>query len=355
MKEFPYFEFSGSSHDIGRQHGRLAGTLVRKHLDMAVEKLRAKGIALSQAKQKARLYKPFVEQYMPQFAEELVGLAEGAELPLEDAYILQLRSELGEETTNECTTFAVSGRLTADGEPLAGQNADLPANTCNVGIVIKVRPNDGRPAILMLTPAGQISYMGINDRGLAVFANFLNTDGWRTGLPRYMLSRLVLEQPGINQAVTRLAKIRRASPRNLLIADAFGQALDLELAVDRMSRVEPDNGLLTHANHFIAKDLLNEERQDKDSLANSRARQARLKQLLESEPENGITMEYIKSCLRDRTNAPDCLCRHPGDDPIDQVITWASLVARPSKGELYIAAGPPDQTEYTLYTLEQSK
>jgi isopenicillin-N N-acyltransferase-like protein len=122
-----------------------------------------------------------------------------------------------------------------------------------------------------------------------------------------------------------------------------------------MGRIDPDRGLLAHANHFIAAAMTGEEHQPDDALANSQARQTRFKQLLENPPENGITLEYIKSCLRDRTNAPDCLCRHPGDDTIDRVITWASLIARPSKGELYITAGPPDQTEYTLYTLEQSE
>lgn len=122
---FPYFEFSGSNRDIGRQHGRSAGELVHRHLNMALGKLQAKDIDRSLARRRARLYIPFIEAHAPHFAEELRGLAEGADIELEDAYILQLRAELavapGEDGTeqaamarellaHECTTFAISDR-----------------------------------------------------------------------------------------------------------------------------------------------------------------------------------------------------------------------------------------------------
>lgn len=365
---FPYFEFAGSPHEIGYQHGSQARELVHRHLKMALGKLAAAGVDHAEARRRAELYMPHIERHTPKFARELEGLAEGAGIEVADAYILQLRAELQttnfdaaggdsaaearerEAIANECTTFAISGEVTADGVPIAGQNADLPAPTCELGIVMRVTPDDGRPELLMLTPAGQISYIGINDRGMAVFANFINTAGWRPGFPRYLLSRTILEHDSIATARQRLARIERASSRNVVIMQGDGQAIDLELAVEREGVIEPDEGVITHANHFVAPEVVDEEQARGDRLANSCTRHERMRELIESK-RGAITVEDTMTFFRDRANAPDAICRYEGDGP-DDYMTFASVIARPSVGELFVAPGPPDQHEYTRYAFD---
>ncbi len=363
---FPYFELSGSPHEIGFQHGKKAGVLVQQHLDMALGKLAAAGIDHEEARRRAALYIPHIEQHTPKFSLELEGLARGAGIQVTDAYILQLRAELRttgpdgvepasaamrrEAIANECTTFAVSGDVTGDGIPIAGQNADLPAPTRDLGIVVKITPDDGRPTLLMLTPAGQISYIGINDRGLAVFANFINTTGWRPGFPRYLLSRTILELDSIAAARERISTIERASSRNVIIMDRDGDAVDLELAVEREGVVNPDRGVIAHANHFIAPEVLDEEQAQGDRLVNSCTRLERMRELIE-ESRGSVTLQDTMEFFRDRSNAPDAICRYEGDGPGDYM-TFASVIARPSLGELYVAPGPPDQHEYARYTLD---
>ena len=365
MDPFPYYEFAGSNLDIGRQHGRLAGEHVNRHLNMALGKLAARDVDHALARQRSAAYMPYIQRHAPHFAEELRGLAEGAEISEEDAYILQLRAELAvnpgvemdaveaararEAIAHECTTFAVSGALTADGQPLAGQNADLPAGTRDVAIVARVQPDD-KPGFLMLLPAGQISYIGINDRGLGVFANFLNTDGWRPGFPRYLLSRTVLEHGSIDGALDRLATIPRASSRNVLIVDGEGNSISMEYAVDTEGRLDPEDGLLAHTNHFADPAVVECERAEDDRLANSCTRLERMRELLEAD-RGSLTPERVMRAFRDRAHAPDAICRRLGDGPGDY-ITFASVIARPSSGEAWIAPGPPDQYSYTHYALD---
>lgn len=360
--KFPYFEFSGSRAEIGRQHGQMAGEIVHRHLEMALGKLAARDVSHEEARSRAGRYIPFIEDHTPKFAEELQGLAHGAGIAVEDAYILQLRAELavhpGLETgsteaalardsmANECTTFAVTGEVTSDGAPIAGQNADLPAGTKDLGIVVKIQPDDG-PAILMLTPAGQISYIGINNAGLGVFANFLNTSGWRPGFPRYLFSRTILEEQSLQAGVQRLTSIPRASSRNVLMVDSHGEAMDIEFAVDRAGKLAPKDGILAHSNHFIDESMRDEEQSAEDRHRNSCTRLDRMRELLESE-RGSITVDSAMRFFRDRENAPDSICRHLGDGP-DDYITFASVIARPSLGELYVAPGPPDQHEFTRY------
>lgn len=242
-----------------------------------------------------------------------------------------------------------SGAHTADGVPIAGQNADLPAGARDVGIVMKVVPND-RPAILMLTPAGQVSYIGMNDRGMSVFANFINTGGWRAGFPRYLLSRTVLENESIDDALAKLATIPRASSRNVLIMDRAGDAIDIELAVEREARLDPVDGVIAHSNHFVAAELHDCETATEGRLRNSCLRLDRMRELILSE-SGSITPQTAMGYCRDRANVPDAICRHLGDAP-DDSITFASVIARPSLGEMLVAPGPPDEYEYTRYTFD---
>jgi isopenicillin-N N-acyltransferase-like protein len=332
---------------------------------MATGKLRAAGIDGPEQRRRARLYIPYIEEYAPKFAREIKGLAQGADITVEEAYMLQLRAELQttdfdaegsqaaaearEMIANECTTFAISGDVTADGIPIAGQNADLPAPTLELGIVMKITHDDDRPDILMLTPAGQISYIGISGNKLAAFANFINTTGWRAGYPRYLFSRTVLEQDSIASARARLAPIRRASSRNLIVMDGTGDAVDLELAVDCEGVIEPRNGVIAHSNHFLAPEVQDEEQAKGDRLQTSCTRYERMTELIESK-RGSITVEDTMNFFRDRAHAPDAICRHEGDGPSDYM-TFASVIARPSIGELYVAPGPPDQNAYTRYAL----
>ena len=365
MSEFPFFEFSGSPEEIGRQHGEHVRDLVHQHLEMATGKLRASGIDGPEQRRRARLYIPYIEEYAPKFAREISGLAQGANITVEEAYMLQLRAELQttdfdsegsqaaaearEMIANECTTFAISGEITSDGIPIAGQNADLPAPTRDLGIVMRIKHDDERPDILMLTPAGQISYIGISGSKMAAFANFINTTGWRAGYPRYLFSRTALEEDSVGAARKRLAPIRRASSRNLIIMDGTGDAVDLELAVEREGVIEPNQGVITHANHFLASEVQDEEQAKGDRLQNSCTRYERMTELIESK-RGTVTIEDTMTFFRDRAHAPDAICRYEGDGPSDYM-TFASVIARPSVGELYVAPGPPDENEYKRYTL----
>jgi isopenicillin-N N-acyltransferase-like protein len=187
---------------------------------------------------------------------------------------------------------------------------------------------------------------------MAAFANFINTGGWRAGFPRYLLSRTALEHDSIAAARARLAGIQRASSRNLILMERNGDAIDLELAVVREGIIEPKDGVIAHANHFVSPDVLDEEQAKGDRLANSCTRHARMAELID-ERKGSITLEDTMRFFRDRTNAPDAICRYEGDGPGDYM-TFASVIARPSAGELYVAPGPPDQNEYARYELARA-
>ncbi|MFS0558693.1 C45 family autoproteolytic acyltransferase/hydolase [Brevibacillus sp. 179-C9.3 HS] len=350
-KTFPFYTFRGSHREIGRQYGEACAELIGKHLDYALARLESKvKIPSRQALEEATMqYRAYVKKYAPYFDEEIQGLAESTGLSMGEVYLLQLRAELYTEfdANDECTTFAVLPEATVDGTPLIGQNADLPDFYSEIGIVAEFVPDDGHTC-LMLTPAGQISYIGINKQGLGVFANFLTCEGWRVGFPRYLLSRLALTKGTVKEAIELVRSVHRASSRNLILLDQTGTAADLETTASRDSILEPVHGLLAHSNHYLSPELLEEERLGGGHLNNSRTRYERMRTLLDDN-HGQLNTPLMQEILRDRGSEPYPLCRMPGDDGTDS-ITFASVIAEPSKGRLCIAIGPPNQYEYQYYS-----
>lgn len=353
---FPFYRFAGSHRQIGRQFGEAAAERIQRHRDLALDRLRDRSqVAPDAALAAALAYRPYVLEHARFLDEEIQGVAEGSGLSLAEAYLLQLRAELAKqpaqrpsgETGDECTTFAVLPEATANGSPLVGQNADLPAFYGEIGIVMEIVPDD-MPRVLMLTPAGQVSYIGINDRGLGIFANFLTCDGWRVGFPRYGFSRVGLRYETVDEAIAAIRALPRASSRNMIMLDSHGTAADLETTPARDARLDPVDGLLTHANHYVAETLLDKERSPVAQVANSRVRQGRMDDLLR-ERRGTLDAGVMQEILRDRACYPDTLCRQSGDDPTSDVITFASVIAEPAAGQMWVAVGPPDAHPYRRY------
>src|SRR4051812_28737566 len=134
---FPYFQFAGSHREIGRQFGESCRELIHRHVDLAVNRLETRvGIPAGIAFQRALAFQDSVAHVAPYFSDEIEGMAEGADITLAQAYLLQLRAEVATlgpwtdevaEANDECTTFAILPEATASGVGLVGQNADLPA------------------------------------------------------------------------------------------------------------------------------------------------------------------------------------------------------------------------------------
>ena len=359
---FPSFRLAGTHRQIGRQFGEACADAIHVHRDLALTRLRDRsGIAPERALADALRYRPFVVEHAAFFDEEIQGVAEGSGISLAEAYLLQLRAELAVGTgkahngddNDECTTFAVLPEATADGSPLIGQNADLPAFYKEIGVIVEIVPDDA-PSVLMLTPAGQVSYIGINDRGLGVFANYLTCDGWRLGFPRYLFSRLALTKETVDDAIAAIRAVPRASSRNLIMLDAHGTAADLETTPTRDARLDPRDGLLAHSNHYVAPELESEERSPERQVANSRVRLDRMEDLLRHH-RGTLDIGGMQTILRDRDCTPDALCRLPGDDPSSDFITFASVIAEPSKGRMAVAVGPPNEHPYRDYALSDSE
>lgn len=349
---FPHLEFRGTHRAIGEQHGEALRTQVRQHLEVIYAQARSKSnLGRERVLELAQTFVPYIEEYAPDFIDELHGLAHGAGISFAEAVLLQVRQEAAHtarfgEASLECTSFAVTAPYTRSGRTFAGQNADLAGNIEDFSAVVSFAP-PGKPAILMLIPAGQLSYLGMNSEGMGAFANFLSCTDWRVGFPRYLLTRLALEQYTLADAVTAVLTPRRASSRNLMLADRHGHITDIEMTAT-VHTMAQGKGCLTHANHFVLPGMAQWESTRPHEFRNSTCRHNRISALLE-ERRGAIGLAELKEVMCDHANGHDSICAHPGGDK--DWHTFASLIAVLDEARMEVAKGPPCAHEYVSYAV----
>ncbi|MCO5215758.1 MAG: C45 family autoproteolytic acyltransferase/hydrolase [Thermomicrobiales bacterium] len=351
-RTFPFYRFAGSHREVGQQYGEACRDLIVQHRDLALERLYAHShLTYDDVVERTLWYRPWLHAVAPFFIEELVGLAQGANITEAEAWLLQLRAEVAiveeNEAGDECTSYAIEPSATSDGVGLVGQNADLPAFYRDIAIVAELGFDD-IPSILMVLPAGQLSYLGINDAGMGVSANFLTCDGWRVGVPRYFFSRLALTQRTVEDAATLIDSLHRASSRNLIMMDAKGTALDLETTVTESARLYASDGVLAHANNYLAPELLHAERSTGIGLTNSQGRFESMRSML-VERRGCLNVEVMMEVLCDHTDPMACVNRHRDDIPELDSMTFASLIMQPTLGKMDVAVGPPDENDFMTY------
>jgi len=332
---FPLVEVSGDSYAMGYQHGEQAGVLVKHYARLIVK---STGISLESLCARTMAYLPLMEELSPEFVKEVRGLADGAGISFEEALLCQARGTAARVPLEGCTALALTGSATPDGATLGAQNIDQEPEYADIMILLRVQPNDGRPEALMLTPAGQLGYQGMNEWGLAHFSNALFDSDWQMGLPHYPLKRLLLEQQTVGQAIDLMASHRTCSAGNVLLCDGQGRVGDVEYRPEGVAVPDADSpDAALHTNHYLSREFCVHERH---SVLDSRDRLDRLRQLVRDNWGH-ITVDTVKHILADHQGDPCAICRHGGThgERFAGFHTVAGLIAEPGKRQLHVRRG----------------
>lgn len=358
QKYFDHYIFSGTHREVGRQHGEALRGQIQEHLQITYANAkRVSGIDPERALQVASLYAPYIAQHAPGFLEEIEGLGEGANITSQEALLLQVRQEAtylslygqgGFES--ECSSYAVGPGYTADGKMYAGQNADLAGNFEDVSNVITFAVED-KPQVMMVVPAGQISYLGMNSEGMGVNCNFLACDGWRKGYPRYLISRLLMEQRTFEEACQVMDRLtERSSSRNVLLTDYKGNIADFETTSIDIGRIDAE-GMFVHTNHFLDIRMQQYEKATGNSWVDTHWRYYRIRQLMENN-KGKITPEVIKEILRDHAMDPIynkiSICTHECDES-NYYHTFTAMIENLTDLTMEITCGNPCENEFKTY------
>lgn len=346
---FPYLEISGTPFELGYQHGELAREQVRGFADHL---LRTAGAPRDRVLAATHRFLPLFQQHCATLLEEVQGLAEGARLTFEEALLLQIRGEIAGVLVDEgCTTFAVAGRHTASGGILIGQTSDMDPELEQYFLVARLTPREG-PRILMWTFAGQLGYHGLNEYGVAHFANNLSGGPLPAerpgGLPHYPAKRRLYECRTREEVLSRWRTLPVCSSGNYMFAAGDPVIFDVEATPAGVAVLEAPEGLLAHANHFLSPEFRTPDT-DAQSLPDSFLRQERMTALLRA-GAGVIDVEALKAILSDHRHHPQSICRHE-ERGTGRMSTVAGLIAEPGAGRLHVARGQPCRGDWATYQL----
>ncbi len=362
---FPLIEVSGPPDTRGRQYGRQARDRIDKGIGHYGEQLARLELSRDRLNALIGAYLPVMERFDAAHVAEMRGIAEGADVPFEDVVLLNARTELLKlaadpklraRLTGEldgCTGIIVLPEAAADGRIIHAQNWDWKYECAETAVVLRIRTNDG-PDILTFTEAGALARSGINSAGIGLTANFLESDlDYRDiGVPLPMIRRKILEQQHLALALHTTYVSRKSGSNNMMVSHKDGIGLNFECAPAETFVVQPADGMIVHANHWISPVALSKL---KDigiaSTPDSLYRDTRVKDLLR--PHAGrIEITHVKQALLDDFASPWSVCRPPRLNLASNLsATVATIILRTQDQAMDIACLPAVDPTFTTYGL----
>jgi isopenicillin-N N-acyltransferase-like protein len=213
-----------------------------------------------------------------------------------------------------------------------GQNQDCQPEYNDVSIILKLKPSDGRPRALMQTFAGQLGYFGMNEYGVANYANSVGNFKWQPGLAQYPLKRLCLEQRTVQDCIDLFRRHPQCSAANTVLCDGRGNIADIESRPEGISLYTGEHpDVIVHTNHYLTEEF---KHFGPTSATDSVARHRRMTELVR-EHWGHVTVDLLKEMLADHEGDPSGICRHGAGGGH----TVSGHIAEPLKGRVHIRWG----------------
>ncbi|WP_010584026.1 C45 family autoproteolytic acyltransferase/hydolase [Schlesneria paludicola] len=343
---YPEFHVAGSPREMGQQFGEAARELIREFVSTALERVRlTMRVSQRQVDDTVSESWEFAKNYSPDSCEELQGMALAAGLDVRELMMLQIRNQLQNEPEAGCSSISLNA-IGGQG-PLLAQNWDNDPGLDPFTVVLTRRPT-GKPALINITQAGLIAYIGFNESGIGVCLNTLPAPSRPIGVPHYFTVRGIYESKSLDGAIHAVQRAHRAIPANIMLATPQGAA-DLEVTMDDVYLLTADSqGRVTHTNHCRHPALAEISAQFPE-LIQSRPRLDRIDRLLSETPN---TVPRLQKILRNHDDLPRSLCRHANDDPgFGHWQTVFSVIIEPTARRMHVARGTPCDKPYEVYEL----
>ena len=365
----PLIEVSGTPHERGVQYGRQAASRIKRGLQHYGEQLRQLDLDAAGITSLVAEYRPTIEAYDDTFIPEMRGIAEGASVTFEDIALLNARTEILQlasrpasrahlhpgpaEPVDGCTGLVALPGATAGKRLIHAQNWDWKAECAETAIVQLVHRDDG-PDILTFTEAGGLARSGLNSAGIAITANYLQSDlDYRAiGVPLALIRRKALLQQHLALAMQTVYAAPKSASNNMIVSHAGGIAIDFECAPDETFQVHADRGLIVHANHWQSPVALSKLRDTGiQNTPDSLYRDLRVRELL-SPNLGALTTGHVKAALFDDFASPWSVCRPPRLNTGNNLsATVAMIVMQPDAGTMDVAMLPALDRRFTRYAL----
>jgi isopenicillin-N N-acyltransferase-like protein len=372
MTSIPLLTTEGGAHARGLAHGRRFAREIADNVGTYLRRFAASGLDQAASFAEAERWLAAIAAQNPSYAEEMRGIADGSNQSNETIALLNARYELaftlfGQEATqgtmkeellevgpDGCTTFGLLPDVTADRHAWLGQNWDWLEGVHGRTFVLRVRRKD-KPDFVCLTEAGIAGgKMGVNECGIGLVENGLASshDGRNPyRKPFHVRCREVLDAESFEDASRPVTDTPRTCSANFVIGAAGGKIVDIEASPDHASRSYPQDGIITHSNHFLTpghgESLLEKV------APNTLHRVDRMRALLELH-RDAISFGHMRAAARDHLGAPYAICRHPDPRQPDakRTMTAGAVLIDLDARVMHVANGPPCENEYVAFRVD---
>lgn len=304
-----------------------------------------------------------VRAWDPSIFEEIEGIAEGAELDLEEVFAINARYELvisrmgrakpNAKVRDGCTAIAVTDEATADNETLHAQNWDY--RHLEGCIVIEENQGEGRASIVGITEAGRMGVLGFNSGGIGLTVNGLvsDLDTADNGIPFWLLVRAANNSSTLESAIGNIIQSPRSVSGSIILSHEDGYAVGIEFTPKDAGILYPQKGVMVHTNHFVAmektvNDLF------KASVPDTIMRFYTASKMLSGKK---VGLEDVKRTLSDHFEYPLSICKHlpSGADPDQSFETISSMIFNLRRRELVFSLGNPCKAAYQTMRFDSLK
>lgn len=321
---------SGCRYEVGHIQGSAYRNQIHRFLGDDLTRIGpvlGRSVELHEFTDSIKRYEAEIEKKLPDLVEELSGLAEGADITMEAAYLLQLRRELvgyqSVRPAGDCTSFA---RL-IPGQSVLGQTIDLNGLMAPELTAMQIELEDSDRRLQLVSFTGLLGYLGMNDSGLAIGLNLVLGGSWRPGIPGYMLIRHLLDEASsVDECLERMAELPRASSRSMTICDGR-RLVVVEYVPDEMIVMEQEE--FVHANHFLHPHFRDQDELNPFARTSSIKRQEACSAALELTPKDAEVSAYLNVL-----NSPGIYVRDTGD--VRRECTVGSVVMYPEQGKMHV-------------------
>ncbi|WP_163337311.1 C45 family peptidase [Desulfopila sp. IMCC35008] len=349
-------DLKGSYFEIGKGWGKVFEGKMDKVIQVELGVVAGYyGIPMEAVVELSKKYQPIAENYDPDFIEVLKGFASGADIDFDTLFAIRSALELlffSGQPSGLCTSLAITGTATHDGDTIIGQNIDwhpeLPMALLRIEWPTGVKQ-------LSLSMAGIWEYSLSSHSSASpygVAATLTATPDETLDVPKVPISCIMNKasrQVSLEEAIS-VFKGEELNIASFLLANGKGVIEGIELGLNSFEILKPEREMLVHANHYVS-----ERYKVKDIflqfVPDSPLRYERLKELIATD-YGKLTPQHVMKYFSDHSNFPKGICAHvdPESD-LPPSATLASVIMIPRQKLMYIAVGNPCENDYIRYSL----
>jgi len=341
----PVHSFSGSFHQIGKQHGLALKKEIRAEADPSLQQLCTAwkmDVQKTLAKVQDR-HEGVFRELVPHSIEEMQGIADGSGLPYPYVFFAGIRDLLPAQ--EGCTAVVCPGKFTTTGKPIIGQTKDTSAPLSRYHLFL-TKETSGFRAISLAYP-GWIGNISLNSHGVSWTGNSLYGPEPRGRLhPASLLKRLLYEAKDVRQVLQMIRGLRFGNGC-FCAADQSGTAVSMEWIDGECDLIEITERY-GHANNILGR-----RRKREFSLAsnaNSALRQSRINFLLKTQTKP-VTPSDFEKWFVDHQHYPRSICRHTSLENTD--VTTAAFIADLGPLEMRVALGNPCESTFLTHRIKE--